>query len=342
MQMFQRILTGTAAALVLLPALASQSLAEPRVVASIKPVHSLVAAVMEGVGTPDLIVGGAASPHSYALKPSQAGALETADLVFWIGHELETFLEKPIETIGAKARVVELIDAAGLVKLPFRTGGAFEAHSHDAHQGEEDHADHDTHEDHADHDTHDDHAGTGHDTADDHDHHGEFDAHVWLDPENAKVFTRTIANVLSETDPSNAAAYATNAARLEAQLDRLIRETAATLAPVRGKGFIVFHDAYQYFESRFGIAAAGSVTVNPDVRPGAERIAAIQDTIKSLGATCVFAEPQFESRLVEVASEGTNARTATLDPLGATLDDGPTLYFELISGMAGSMRDCLA
>ncbi|MCY0094284.1 zinc ABC transporter substrate-binding protein [Hoeflea ulvae] len=357
MMTFRRLLASAAISLALSPALATGSLAEPRVVASIKPVHSLVAAVMEGVGTPDLIVSGAASPHSYALKPSQASALEDADLVFWIGHELETFLEKPIETIGARARVVELMDSDGLVKLPFRTGGAFEAHAHEDHDGEEGHAghdddghdDHDGHEaahhddkdDHADgHAAHDDH--DKHDDHGDHDAHGGFDAHVWLDPMNAKIFVGAISEALIESDPANAAAYAANAARVEKQLNGLVSEITASLVPVHDKGFIVFHDAYQYFEKRFGISAAGSVTVNPEVRPGAERVSAIHDKIAELGATCVFAEPQFESRLIDVVVEGSDARTATIDPLGAALEDGPELYFEVIRGMAGSIRDCLA
>ncbi|WP_417769649.1 zinc ABC transporter substrate-binding protein ZnuA [Stappia sp.] len=301
------------------------SQAAPDVVASVKPVHSLVAAVMKGVGEPALIVEGAGSPHTYSLKPSQARRLQNADIVFWVGPEMEAFLEKPIETIGDKATAVELIDAHGLVKLPFREGGAFEAHEHhdDDHAGGE-HAGHD-------------HAGH------DHEHgHGAFDAHVWLDPENAKAMIHEIEETLSAADPDNAKAYADNAAAASAGIDALIEEVGTILAPVRGKGYVVFHDAYQYFEKRFDIPAAGSITVSPEVMPGAERVSEIRARIGELGAACVFAEPQFEPKLISVVIEGTAAKSGILDPLGSSLKDGPDLYAELIRGMATSLRDCLA
>lgn len=324
--------------LALLPLSVAQSSAEPRVVTSIKPLHSLVASVMEGVGTPDLIVSGAASPHAYALKPSQAQALENADLIFWIGHELESFLEKPIETIGANARAVELIDSTGLMQLPFREGGPFEAHMHDEDDGNEDHADGADH----DHKEGEEHAEADGDHQDGHEDHDDgFDAHLWLDPLNAKVFVGAIGEALSATDPANASTYAANVARTNEKLDALIREINTTLAPVHGKQFIVFHDAYQYFEKRFDMEAAGSITVNPEVRPSAERVAAIRDKMHELGAACAFSEPQFDSQLIDVAIEGTSARTAILDPLGATLDDGPELYFDLIRDLATSMNNCL-
>jgi len=331
MSPLRSLAASAALCLALAPIFPAQGFAEPRVVASIKPVHALVAAVMEGVATPELIVGGAASPHAYALKPSQAQALEQADLIFWVGHELESFLEKPIETIGSGARAVELIDAEGLVKLPFREAGPFEAHGHDDH--DEGEADHDA--GHAD----EDHAETAEDG---HDHGKEgFDAHLWLDPLNAKAFVAAIGKALSESDPANAATYAANVDSTNQRLDALIDEVDTTLAPVRGKQFIVFHDAYQYFEKRFGIEAAGSVTVNPEVHPSAERVAAIRDKVRDLQAVCAFSEPQFDSQLIDVVIEGTDARAAALDPLGATLDDGPELYFELIRNLATSMRDCL-
>ena len=328
MTLLPRLLASAALSLTLLPVLTAPGFAAPKVVASIKPVHSLVAAVMEGVAAPELIVEGAGSPHSYALKPSQAQALADADLIFWVGHELETFLEKPIETIGANAQAVELIDAKGLFTLPFREGGAFEPHLDDDHEADhsegeaKDHADADAHEDH------------------DHEH-GGFDPHVWLDPANAKVFVTAITEALSKSDPAHAGEYAANAAREMTRLDALIGETEAELAPVKGKPFIVFHDGYQYFEHRFGMLAAGSITVNPELKPSAERLAEIRDKVQELGAVCAFSEPQFESKLVSVAIEGSNARTGVLDPLGAELNDGPELYFELIRGLTASMRACL-
>lgn len=325
--------------------------AEVNVVASIKPVHSLVAAVMEGVGEPGLIIEGAGSPHNYALKPSQAQMLEKANLVFWIGHELEAFLEKPLETVGANARSVELIDAHDLVRLGFREGGAFEKHSHgdDDDHDEAAAAGHDDHDDHGNEKT----AEAGHDD-DDHDHenaaeagheghdHGAFDAHVWLDPMNAKAMVHEIEEALIAADPDNAAKYEANAEAVSAKLDTLIVEVGAELEPVKGKGFIVFHDAYQYFEKRFGVTASGSITVSPEVMPGAERITEIRARVQELGAACVFAEPQFEPKLISTVIEGTQARSGVIDPLGAELENGPDLYFHVIRKMASSIKTCLS
>lgn len=309
--------------------------AEANVVASIKPVHSLVAAVMEGVGEPGLIIEGAGSPHNYALKPSQAQMLEQADLVFWIGHKLEAFLEKPLETVGAKARSVELIDAHDLIRLDFREGGAFEKHGDDDH---DDHGHEKTAE--AGHDDHD-HEKTAEAGHEGHDH-GAFDAHVWLDPMNAKAMVHEIEEALVAADPDNAAKYEANAEAVSAKIDTLIAEVGAELEPVKDKGFIVFHDAYQYFEKRFGVTASGSITVSPEVMPGAERITEIRARVQELGAACVFAEPQFEPKLISTVIEGTQARSGVIDPLGAELENGPDLYFQVIRNMASSIKTCLS
>lgn len=321
------------------------AIAEVAVVASIKPLHSLVAGVMDGVGTPDLIVDGAASPHIHALKPSKAQQLQDADVVFWIGHELEAFLEKPLETLPREnAMIVELLDSDGVVRHPIRQDEAFEAHSHadeDKHADEDGHGhDHDHDHDH-DHGSEHDHDHDGHD----HDEHagGEpaLDPHVWLDPENAKVFVATIAATLAKADPDNAPAYAANAEAMTQRLDTLQAELGKELAPAAGKPFVVFHDAYQYFEKRFGLTAAGAITLNPETAPGAERVAEISGKIRALDAVCLFAEPQFEPKLITVVAEGSNARTGVLDPLGATLDNGPELYPTLLRNMAGAISGCL-
>ena len=307
------------------------------VVASIKPVHSLVAAVMEGVGAPHLIVRAAGSEHAYSLRPSDAGALQDARLVFWVGPQMETFLTTPIATLGEKATVVELGAAHGLKLLKQREGGPFEAHSHadHAHDGEHDHDDH--------HDGHD----HDHDHADKHDHdhdhaHSEKDLHFWLDPLNAKVLLGQIEQSLSAADPQNAQAYKENAQAYADKLDALVGEVDAALAPVRDRPVIVFHDAYQYFEQRFGVNVVGSITVNPEIAPGAQRVSEIKARIGELDAACIFSEPQFEPRLVGVVAEGTQARTGMLDPLGAELEDGPQLYLDLIRKMATSFTTCLA
>lgn len=299
----------------------------PVVVTSIKPVHSLVSAIMQGVGTPELIVDGAASPHTYTMRPSNARALQNAKVVFWVGPGLEAFLEKPLEALGTDATVAELDRAPGLTKLKFREGGAFEAHDdddqHDAagHEGE----DHEGH----------DHADAGHD-------HGAFDTHLWLDPMNAKAMAAEITTTLVAADPANALSYQANAKALDDKLDALDTEIAGIVSPVRDKPFVVFHDAYQYFEDRYKVRVAGSITVSPETIPGAERISEIHKKVASLGATCVFAEPQFQPRLVDVVIEGTKAKPGVLDPEAATLDAGPDLYFNLMRSIANSLKDCLS
>ena len=301
------------AALLAATLLTSTALAAPNVVASIKPVHSLVSAVMAGIGEPTLIVKGAASPHTYALRPSDAGALESADLVFWTGHGMELFLGYALETLASGATVVELADAPGITLLPVREGGAFEAHDHDG----ESH-DHDGHE------------------------HAEGDMHFWLDPENAKLMVTQIATSLAEADSENASAYQANAEAELLKLDALEAELAATLAPVTDKPFVVFHDAYQYFEARFGLNLAGSVTVTPDVAPGAARIDELKARVATLGATCVFAEPNFEPTIIAAITEGTDARSGVLDPEGGALEPGVELYPQLLRGLAASLVDCLS
>ena len=311
--------------------------AAPNVVTSIKPVHSLVAEIMGEVGTPDLIVEGAASPHTYALKPSQAVKLENADLIFWIGRDIEAFLEKPLGAIAKDAKAIELLNAHDLVKLKFREGGAFDEHDHDDHaEDKHDNHAHDEHkhEEHAE-DKHDDHG---------HDEHalGDYDPHVWLDPANAKALAHEIEEALSKMDPENAKTYEENTKNLMARLDDLVKEVSTQLQPVQGKGFVVFHDAYQYFEKRFGMSAVGSITVSPEVLPGAERVAELQAKVKASKANCVFSEPQFKPKLVTVVTEGTNAKSGVLDPLGANIEAGPEHYFSLIRDMATSFKTCLS
>jgi zinc transport system substrate-binding protein len=301
----------------------------PNVVVSIKPIHSLVASIMTGVGEPRLIVEGAASPHTYNMKPSNAAALQNADVVFWMGEGMEHFLEKPLASLGSKATIVALEDAPGVERLPQREGGPFEAdddeapaegqtaHPHEA-QAHEDQP----HEDHA--------------------HDGEYDMHSWLDPQNAKAMAANIAAVLSRADPDHAAAYTANRDSLDARIDALDRAIVATLAPVKDRPFIVFHDAYQYFEHRYGVAIAGSIAVSPETAPGAQRLSEIRSKIETLGATCVFAEPQFEPKLVNVVLDGTTAKAGTLDPEAGTLTAGPDLYVQMMNGIAQSLASCLS
>ncbi len=336
--------------------------ADVNVVTSIKPVHSLVASVMKGVGEPGIIIEGGGSPHTFSMKPSQAAMLEKANVVFWIGPQIESFLSKPLEAIAAKAKVVELIDTKGLTKLELREGGAFEAHDdhddhghakgkHDDHHkekkaahGEKDHHDHDKKKKAGHDDKHDDHhkkEASGHGHGHGHEH-GEFDAHIWLDPVNGQVLIKHIAKVLSKADPANKAKYEANAKAAVDQLKSVQAEIAAELKPYGKKGFIVFHDAYQNFEKRFGLTATGSITVSPEVVPGAKRVKELRAKIKDTGVACVFAEPQFEPKLVSTVIEGTSAKSGVLDPLGAGIENGPGLYVKLIRNMAASFKSCFA
>lgn len=332
-----RLFAPLAAATFLAPA---AGLAEvPAVLVSIKPIHSLVSSLMQGVGEPALLVPGASSPHNFSLKPSDAAHIAEAGTIFWVGESLEVFLEEPLTTLGENAHIVELAETRNLILLPVRDDAAFEPHDDehgDEHEHEEEHGHEDEHEDAEDHDQHaeDDH---GHE---DHGHDG-IDPHIWLDPVNAKAMVKVIEGALISADPNHATIYINNSAALLGRLDALIGEVDETLAPARGVPFIVFHDAYQYFEARFGVAAAGSITVSPEVQPGAKRIREIREKLKDLEAACVFSEPQFPPRLIGVVTEGTDVRTATLDPLGADLPEGPDLYFDLIRHMGLSLRTCL-
>ena len=310
-----------------------------RVVASIKPVHSLVSAIMNGVGEPHLIIRGASSPHTFSMRPSDAEALEDADVIFLIDERKETALAGPIANLGDRALVVRLSGVPGITLWSLREGGAFEMHTHG--HGEDDHHDEEGHGDEGEeHDEDDDHQAEDEGEHGDHEH-GEFDMHIWLDPVNAAVMAEAITDALSEVDPANAATYHDNEHDLIHELEDLVDELDAALAPIRDKPFIVLHDAYRYFEDRFGLAAAGSITVNPERAPGVQRVTEIRDRVRELEGACVFAEPQFDRRIVDVVVEGTQARAGTIDPLGADIDDGPGLYFELMRTLAASFRECV-
>ena len=286
--------------------------AEVRVVASIKPVHSLVAAVMAGAGSPELIITGTTSPHTFSLRPSDARNIQNAQIIFMVGDALETSLASSIETLGRDARVVRLLEIDGLIRLPLREGVTFEGHDH---EGE---ADHEVRE-------------------------GEsLDMHVWLDPVNARTMVRAIADTLAAADAVNADTYAANAEGVVGRLDALLDRIDADVRSVRGRPFIVLHDAFHYFENRFGLIAAGAAWVSPDRPPGVRRITALRELVSDLKVVCVLTHPQFDSRLANVITEGTSVRLGTADPLGAALDSGPDLYFTLLNDMATSFRDCLA
>ena len=310
----------------------------PNVAADIAPIHSLVSRVMDSVGAPKLIVQSGASPHGYRLRPSEAKALQDADHVFWMGEELTPWLDSAIGTLASKASVTTLLDQQGVILHDFREGALFEAHDHSTH-GDDDHNDHDDHDDHKDHKDHDDH--DDHKDHDDHDDHGSHDPHAWLSPENAKLWLNIIASKLSVSDPENAATYFMNAAAGQAEIEAMIAEVKATLKPVQGGKFVVFHDAYQYFENDFDFYASGAISLGDSSDPSPARIEKVQKRIRDEGIQCVLAEPQFKKGLVATVMEGSDATASVIDPLGAELETGPKLYTRLIKNMAKTLRNCL-
>ena len=311
--------------------------AELKVVTSIKPIHSLASYLMDGIGKPELIVDGYGSPHGFSMKPSHAKMLQNADLIFWVGEDLENFLEKPLKSIAKKAEKIELIEIKGLNVLKFRERNIFDEHDHghdDHDKKEDDHDDHD-HDDHGkkeEHDDHDDHDGhEGH-------AHGEFDPHIWLDTMNAKAMLNEMAEHLIENDPKNEAKYKSNLDKALKDIDKLTIEVMTELN--NSVSSIVFHDAYQYFEKRFNVNVLGAFTVNTDVMPGAEQLAEIREIIEHDKVACVFSEPQFNPDIINAVAKDMKIKTGVLDPLGATLDSGKDLYFKLIRNMSASFKGC--
>ena len=288
----------------------------PRVVTDIPPVHSLVSRVMHGVGTPGLLVRTGASAHSHALRPSDAEILEQADLVIWIGPELTPWLEKPIGVLAGSADTVELLEAEGTKTLSFRESEAFEVAEDDDHDGGE----HDEH---------------------DHAHDG-VDPHAWLDPENATFWLELIGSKLAELDPENAEAYLLNAEQSKSEIKKLVSEIERDLIPVVGARFIVFHDAYQYFESRFGLSAAGAIALGDASDPGPARIAAVRELVWDANVKCILSEPLARDGLVQTVVDGSGARIATVDPAGAGLNHGPDLYLELLRSLTSELKDCMS
>ncbi len=286
--------------------------AQPRVVASILPLQSLTAGVMAGIGEPSTIIRGAGSPHSYSLRPSEARLLNDAQVIFWIGPNYENFLAKPVAALGSKARVVTLISAPGVTALPAREGGTWDEHAHEP----------------------------GHK----HTHKpgiSELDAHVFLDPVNAKAIVGVIAVTLGAVDAANRERYVANAQAVTGRIDALDSELTSLLAPVRAVPYVVFHDGYQYLEHRYGLNAVGSITVSPERAPGARRLGEIRRKIERLKAACVFSEPQFETALVRTVSNGTTARIGVLDYIGIDQAPGPDAYFGMMRGLGRALADCL-
>lgn len=333
----------------------------PSVAVDIAPLHSLVSQVMDGVSEPNLLIPAEASPHDYALRPSQAQALSDADIVFWMGETFTPWLEKAIHNVADSANNVEMLELA-TTTYEYREGATFEEHGdHEKHGDHHDeHADDDEHHDKHEEGfldqlltlfgSHDDHEEEHEQHHDDHneehgDHHGHnhegVDPHAWLDPENAKAWIKEIETVLSKHDPENAQTYASNAQKATASLDTLINETRTQVDELGALKFIVFHDAYQYFEKRFGILATGSISLGDAEDPSPARISEIRETVEKLGVTCVFTEPQYNPGLVKNVFEGTTVTDmGVMDPLGASINIGASHYSELIGSMVASLNQC--
>lgn len=297
--------------------------ATPRIVVSLPPLHSLVVGVTGGEAETHLLLRGGASPHSFSLQPSDARALARADLVVGADPELERFLERALASLATESEVIWLTAMPGVHRLESRAGGIWAGH-HDhedtAHGNADEHAADETH---------------------DHDEYESLDAHAWLDPRNAIALTRRVADTLAAADPEREAFYRANAARRIERLQTLDRELAERLASARGLPYLVFHDAYQYFEARYGLSPVGALAVDPERPPGARRLAELHDRIEETGARCLFAEPQFEPKIVRVIRQATGVRTAMLDPLGAALEPGPELYEALLRKLAADLKACL-
>jgi zinc transport system substrate-binding protein len=291
----------------------------PNVVASIAPVHSLVAAVMQGVGEPVLLVPANVSDHDYALKPSDLRKIEGADLVVWIGEPLETYLVKPLATEGVVN--LELIGIEGADPHPYASAGT------DAELA-------DTHEE---------------TTAEVHEHeeeHGRdrlgLDPHIWLDPVRAASIVEAAGNRLAELDPEHADSYRQNAARTVADLKKLDASIGQRLAPLATKPFVTFHDGYSYFVERYGLNQVGELTVHPEQRPGAASVRALRDMIAAKGVACAFAEPQFDPATLQVLAGDTRMKIGTLDAIGANLPPGADLYPSLLQQNARAIESCLS
>ncbi|GAA0770513.1 zinc ABC transporter substrate-binding protein [Roseibium denhamense] len=395
-----RLLGAASTVLITMAPFAATAAEAPNVVTTIKPLHSIAAAVMQGVGEPAVLIDGAASPHGFALKPSQAADLQNADAVFWIGPSIESSLGKAIDSTASDAAVLEMMDVDGIEHLAIREGASFDAHDHGDHDdhGHDEHAGH-GHDDHKDEHTahghddhghddhgHDDHAGHDHDHDHDHEEHasaekaghdhghdhenehahddheheheeashddhghghdhaheGGKDGHIWLNPDNGIAIAGAMAETLARLDPDHADIYRKNAAAFAERIEALETNIKTELSGVADAKFIVFHDAYHHFEHHFGIEASGAISLTPEALTSAGRMAEIQGRIRDENITCVFQEPQFDNKLVDVALEGSSAKAGTLDPLGATLENGPDLYPQLLSNIATALKECLA
>ncbi|HAT51339.1 MAG: zinc ABC transporter substrate-binding protein [Nitrospirae bacterium] len=298
---------------------ASPRAAPPQVVVTIKPLYALVSGVMQGVGRPELLLPGSVSPHSHALRPSEARLLRQAELIFWVGDEFETFLVKPLQQLAKNAKTIALHEAPGITLLANRELGAKENHP------KENHLD----------------TSLGAAAPDAH-HHGARDMHIWLGPDNALAMTEFIGKTLAQHDPSHAVQYRTNALDLAKRIQTFAADAQKRLDPIKDKPFIVFHDAYRYFENYFGLRSVGFLSVDPERPISARRLQEIHATLGETGAACIFAEPQFEPALIDAIIADGKVRKGVLDPLGADAPDTQEGWFVLMDNLVTHLTQCLA
>ncbi len=284
------------------------------VVASIKPIHSLVAAVMGDIGTPHLLLEAPSSAHHFTLKPSQARSLQAADIVFWVGPTMEQPLTKALATLAPQAQTLPLIESAGLVLINFdKVTPAHEKHDHEKHDMHDEHAKHDDH---------------------------LINPHIWLDPQNAKIMLGVIAARLAKADPENASTYAANADSMAARLATLETDITSQLASYSAAKFLVLHDAHVYFERRFGLRNYGAITTEPDVMPTASRVKALRDELREHRFDCIFTEPFLGQKAVALIAEGSKVSIGTLDPIASNLPAGAQLYPDLLMSYAKALQSC--
>lgn len=303
--------TLLASALLMTGPLSSASAA---VVTSIRPLGFIASAIADGVTPTEVLLPDGASPHDFALRPSDIQRLRSADLVLWVGPDMEAFLTKALVPISADRKLA--ISELPAVKPLLMKG--------------EDDDDHD-------------HAGEAHNHADDDHghHHGEYNMHVWLSPEVAKVTAIAIHDRLLELMPQNKDKLDANLRQFENLLTQTDKNVGNMLTPVQGKGYFVFHDAYGYFEKHYGLSPLGHFTVNPEIQPGAQRLHQIRTQLVEQKAVCVFAEPQFRPAVINAVAKGTKVRSGTLDPLGIGIALGKDSYGKFLTALSNQYVSCL-
>lgn len=300
-----------------LPALAVPDNPPPQVLATIAPLAGIAAAVTEGISTPDLLISGNASPHTYALTPQAAEKLQKADILLWAGPGLEQVIVSKSALINPAATRLGLLDEdAGQIHLATRHSALWE-------------------------DDNEDEDGHGHDHGHDHHDHGAVDPHAWLEPDNAIILANRLATALASRDSAHAERYKANAAAFTAQVKSTDARIAAQLAPLATRGYMVFHDAYQYFEHHYGLKGLGALTLSPEVAPAPRHLADLQTRLRTGQVACVFAEPQFSSKLVEAVIADTPARQGLLNPDASDLAASPTLYTTYLQRLADGFSQCL-